>query len=128
MVLRGPVGGKTKSEERKVLSQRRRKCLSQGSSSGGTWARNIAVQMNMADPVGCSESLQPPVGYQSAVHWLCTKFHVGRAASPLWFAKKRQCMVKPERSHRGLGLELNYSDQICDLQESFTDNVKDELD
>ena len=78
--------------------------------------------------MGCSESLQSPAGCQSAVDCLCTKSHVGRAASPLRSVKTSLCMVKPERSRRGLGLELNSSDQICDLQESLTDNVKDELD
>lgn len=37
-------------------------------------------------------------------------------------------MVEPEGAHRGLGLEPDSSGQICDLQESFIENVEDELD
>ena len=90
-----------KVRNRKCWVKRRGKCPSQGSSSGGTWATNIAVQTNMEDPVGCSESLQSPAGCQSAVDCLCTKSHVGRAASPLRSVKTSLCMVKPERSRRG---------------------------
>ena len=91
-----------KVRNRKCWVKRRGKCPSQGSSSGGTWATNIAVQTNMEDPVGCSESLQSPAGCQSAVDCLCTK-SMWEGQLPLWGLLRQACVWSSLKDHAEVG-------------------------